>query len=360
MESAIDTHLQCPRTLSRRVPEDYRPPFPIWVARVGEDVTRVVMGYFGVQYRGEEHRTEAWATLRAITDGFALGDGPGGWDLTHHVDAQGWDTLVAAAYWREAGTAERWLARPEVAGWWDAPERLSAHVGVFREILSPGVDRFETLYPFTDRLPGIGGVLDDVSDQVEEHAYWGAMRDRIPRSQTDRMGPSGELAASGDPARGGRVVVRGHENVALIRSGQDWAGIPAEEQELYLEAIEPALRGAMDFLRDKGQRLGCYSNRYVRNVDLEGTPLDTTYAISFWRSLDLLERWAESHPSHLEVFVAFVSRARHVPALRLYHEVSVVDADSQYYEYVNCHPATGLLRDAVSSDAVSSADPPRA
>ncbi|MEJ2864307.1 phenylacetaldoxime dehydratase family protein [Actinomycetospora flava] len=345
MESAIDTHLQCPRTLSRRVPDEYRPPFPIWVARVGRDVTAVVMGYFGVQYRGEERRAEAWATLRAITDGFALDDGPGGWDLTHHVDAQGYDTLIAAAYWRDTATYDRWLARPEVAGWWDAPERLSAGVGVFREILAPGVDRFETLYPFTEGLPGVGGVLDDVSDQVTEHAYWGAMRDRIPRSQTDRMSPDGELRAEGDPS--GRVVVRGHENVALIRSGQDWTDTPPEERELYLGAIEPALADAMDFLRDRGQRIGCYSNRYVRNVDADGVPLDTTYAISYWRSLDLLERWAESHPSHLNVFVAFVSRARHVPSLRLYHEVAVIDAGSQYYEYVNCHAATGLLRDSV-------------
>ncbi|MEJ2885510.1 phenylacetaldoxime dehydratase family protein [Actinomycetospora aeridis] len=346
MESAIDTHLQRPRTLSRRVPDEYVPPFPIWVARAEQDVTRVAMGWFGVQYRGEEHRDEGWATLRAIVDGFALEDGPGGWDVTHHVDAQGWDTLVVVGYWRDAATSQQWFARPEVAGWWDAPDRLTANVGVFREILSPGVDRFETLYPFTEGLPGVGGVLDGVSDQVTEHAYWGAMRDRIPRSQTDRMSPAGRLHAAGDPARGGRVVVRGHENVALIRSGQDWTDCPAEERELYLGAIEPALHDAMDFLRDKGQRLGCYSNRYVRGVDLDGTPLDTTYAISYWRSLDLLERWAESHPSHLNVFVAFVSRARHVPSLRLYHEVSVVDADSQYYEYVNCHPGTGLLRDA--------------
>ena len=51
MESAIDRHLRCPRTISRRAPEDYRPPFPIVVARAGEDVTRVVMAYLGVQYR---------------------------------------------------------------------------------------------------------------------------------------------------------------------------------------------------------------------------------------------------------------------------------------------------------------------
>jgi aldoxime dehydratase len=34
--------------------------------------------------------------------------------------------------------------------------------------------------------------------------------------------------------------------------------------------------------------------------------------------------------------------------LRLYHEVSVFDAAGQYYEYLNCHPATGMLRDTAS------------
>ena len=43
MESAIDTHLKCPRTLSRRVPEEYQPPFPMWVARADEQLQQVVM-----------------------------------------------------------------------------------------------------------------------------------------------------------------------------------------------------------------------------------------------------------------------------------------------------------------------------
>jgi len=32
--------------------------------------------------------------------------------------------------------------------------------------------------------------------------------------------------------------------------------------------------------------------------------------------------------------------------LRLYHEVLVVDAADQHYEYINCHPHSGLMRDA--------------
>jgi aldoxime dehydratase len=347
VESAIDTHLQCPRTLTRRVPDDYRPPFPMFVARAAQDLTQVVMGYFGVQYRGEEHRDEALAAVRHIVGTFDLEDGPGEHDVTHHQDNSGYDNLIAVGYWRDPATYERWLSRPEVAGWWSSDDRLGGNVGVFREIVCPRADQFETLYAFTEGFPGVGAIMDDVSDDIQEHAYWGSMRDRIPVSQTDWMSPDGELAASTDPALTGRVVVRGHDNVALIRSGQDWADTGDEERTLYEEEIEPVLRQGMDFLRDHGQELGCYSNRYVRYVDLDGNPIEKSYNIGHWRSLGQLERWAESHPTHLRIFTTFFRVVAQLEKLKLYHEVSVFDAGDQYYEYVNCHPATGMLRDAV-------------
>ena len=63
----------------------------------------------------------------------------------------------------------------------------------------------------------------------------------------------------------------------------------------------------------------------------------------------MLERWAESHPTHLRIFVTFMRVAAQVTKLQLYHEVSVFDRDSQGYEYINCHPSTGLMRDAASA-----------
>ena len=36
-------------------------------------------------------------------------------------------------------------------------------------------------------------------------------------------------------------------------------------------------------------------------------------------------------------------------ALRLYHEVAVLRAEDQHFEYLNCHPATGLLRLAATA-----------
>jgi aldoxime dehydratase len=347
MESAIDKHLKCPRTLSRRVPDEYQPPFPMWVARADEKLQQVVMGYMGVQYHGEGQRAAALQAMGDMVGRFALADGPLNHDLTHHTDASGYDNLIVVGYWKDTAAHSRWWALPEVAGWWNADARLGEGLGYFREIVAPRAEQFETLYAFKDQLPGVGAVMDGISDDIEEHGYWGSMRDRFPVSQTDWMAPTGELqVVAGDPGKGGRVVVLGHDNIALIRSGQDWVEAEAEERSLYLDEILPTLQAGMDFLRDNGQALGCYSNRFVRNIDLQGNFLDVSYNIGHWRSVEKLERWAESHPTHLRIFVTFFRVAAGLAKLRLYHEVSVSDAKNQVFEYINCHPHTGMLRDA--------------
>jgi aldoxime dehydratase len=354
MDSAIDSHLVCPRKLSRRVADDYQPPFPLWVARASQDLTQVVMAYFGVQYQGEAQKPAAMTALRKIVELFKLENGALHYDLTHHVDNQGYDNLIAVGYWRDPGAHCRWLRSAAVAGWWDSDERLADGIGYFREVVSPRAEQFETLYTHTDasKYPGVGAIMDGVSGDIQEHAYWGSMRDRIPLSQTDWLQPSGTLdLISGDPQAGGRVKIRGHDNVALIRSGQNWSAADEDERILYLGEMEPPLRQGMDFLRDNGPAVGCYSNRYVQNIDLDGNLLDETYCIGYWRSLALLERWAESHPSHLKIFVTFFRVIAGMQKLSLYHEVSVFDGSDQLYEYINCHPQTGMMRDAVMAVA---------
>lgn len=63
MESAIPLHLEAQRTRHKRVPDDYQPPYPSFVARYKPAVGRIVMAYFGVQYCG--------ATPAAATDALA-------------------------------------------------------------------------------------------------------------------------------------------------------------------------------------------------------------------------------------------------------------------------------------------------
>lgn len=346
MESAIDKHLKCPRTLSRRVHDDYQPPFPMFAGRADESLKQVVMAYLGVQFH-EQQRASALRATRHIVSSFSFADGPGNYDLTYHVDGQGYGNFIVVGYWRDPGAYCRWLRSPQVADWWADDARLHEELGYFREVVAPRAEQFETLYAFKEDLPGIGAIMDNISGEVQEHGYWGSVRDRFPISQTDWMQPSGELRIlSGEPAKGGRVVVQGHDNIALIRSGQDWASAGEEERELYFKEMLPPLQDGMDFLRDEGQTVGCYSNRFVRNVDLDGNLLDIAYNIGHWRSLDKLERWAESHPTHLRIFTTFFRVVTGLQKLRLYHEVSVSDSRYQMFEYINCHAQTGMMRDA--------------
>lgn len=348
MESAIPTHLKCPRTLSRRVEDAYAPPFPMFVARGEESMEQVVMAYLGVQYAADEARPQALAALRSIVASFSLADGPLRHDITHHIDSSDHHNLMVVGYWSDPAAYARWLRSEEVSGWWASEDRLHEGLGYFREIVAPRVDQFETLYAFTEDFPGVGGIMGTSSDEIEEHGYWGSMRDRFPISQTDWMKADGALTVVvGDPDAGGRVVVRGHDNIALIRSGQDWRTAGEDERNLYLDEILPSLQAGMDFLRDNGEAVGNYSNRFVRSIDLDGNELDESYNIGHWRSLDALERWAESHPTHLRIFVTFFNVVEGLEKLRLYHEVSVSDGKEQLFEYINCHPRTGMLRDAV-------------
>ncbi len=177
-----------------------------------------------------------------------------------------------------------------------------------------------------------------------EHAYWGGMRDRIPLSQTSEMTPAGapRLVRDGD-----RVRVEPHENICLIRSGQDWSDTEAAERRMYLDDVEPVLHAGMDFLRDEGLAIGCLANRYMTVLDSDGRATEKTYGMSWWNSLAALERWAESHPTHVRIFGAamkYLSSLGPAAKLRLYHEVTVARAGDQFFEYLNCHDRTGMLK----------------
>jgi aldoxime dehydratase len=120
----------------------------------------------------------------------------------------------------------------------------------------------------------------------------------------------------------------------------------------------------LDFLRDAGLPVGCYANRYMRHIDAAGKPMEKTFGLSYWHSLADMERWAEAHPTHVEIFGAFMRIVQELNfdlKLRLYHEVAVLQAADQEYEYINCHPRTGLLNGvAVRADSARPISIPKA
>ncbi len=338
MESAIPSHLQTARSRHRRVPDDYKPPYPSFVARYKPAISRVIMAYFGVQYRGAPPAA-AIEALAQIAARFSAGDGPSHWDRAHHVDQAGFTNVVSVAYWDDARRFDAWFA-PAREAWTDGEGR---GVGRFIEVLRPQVERYETLFSSLGRPEGVAVLAEGMSGEVQEHAYWGGMRDRLPLSQTSEIAPGGEPTVVRE---GARIRVVAHDNLCLIRSGQDWSDTEASERRMYLEDVEPVLREGMDFLRDEGVAIGCYANRYMRVLGPDGRESEKSYGQSWWKSLAALERWAESHPTHVRIFGAamkYLSTLGPNAKLRLYHEVTVAVAHEQFFEYLDCHPKTGML-----------------
>ncbi|HEY1974520.1 MAG TPA: phenylacetaldoxime dehydratase family protein [Pseudonocardia sp.] len=336
MESAIPGHLTVERTRHRRVPDDYVPPFPAFVSRSRPEVGQVVMAYLGLQFRGDPPED----ALRELDVALADADGPGHHDRATHTHPAGYTEIVSIAYWPDPSTFDRWFTAHREG--WMGDHRLAENVGRWVEVIRPTVDEFETLFTAPERPEGVAVIADGWSEDVQEHGYWGGMRDRIPLSQTDPMLGGGPPVIERD---GARVRVHPRQGLCLIRSGQDWSDTVGRDRELYLNDVEPVLRAGMDFLRDEGRAIGCYSNRYV-TVLKDGRPGEASFGMSWWRSLDVLERWAESHPTHVAIFGAAMKYLTTMGAqgqLRLYHEVSVVSAEEQYFEYLNCHENTGLL-----------------
>ncbi len=342
LESSIAPHLVVPRTRPTRKSDTFTPPYPSFSARFPTDVVSVVMAYLGVQHAPDADAAvvaAADAEVAALVDRLTGPDGAGSVERTHYVDEAGHPTTVVIAYWTDEARYRRWDAG--APGWTDPGHRVEG-LGFFLELLTPSVDRFETLFS-NDRLEGVARLAGGLSGEIREHGYWGGARDRIPLSQTDPLDPGPAPAVRDD----GVVRIAGQDNLALIRSGQEWSETDGDERRMYLEEVEPVLREGMDFLRDEGLAVGCYANRYMTVLDEQGRPQDKTFGMSWWHSLEEMDTWAEAHPTHVAIFrmaMKYLGTLGPAARLRLYHEVTVASAEQQRFEYLDCHDRTGLLR----------------
>ena len=141
-------------------------------------------------------------------------------------------------------------------------------IGLWLESFTCPPSRFETNYAGLHERPGFAALGHD----REEHnlsAYWGAARDRIPDSSTDKFElPSSTQSTTSsssnvdldvppiDPPKptprglGQRLTGTNYDNMVHIRSGQCWAQCPADEEQGYLTELEPTLMAGMQYLWD--------------------------------------------------------------------------------------------------------------
>jgi len=328
-----------PRRCPLRMPAAWQPPVPAWCSDLAA-VTRPVVATLGVQSRASEAPPEA-ERLRVLAASAAARV-----EQAWYVDARGYRNDVLIAYFRDEPAWHRYAGEGEFAEWWSAPMRLSGALGYWREFFVAPDDHRETLFSADDRPAGLASLGTRLIGPITEHGYWGGARDRIPRSALETLATERSLERRASATLGRRVTVAAPTHACVIRSAQDATDCTGEELELYERRVRPVLQRGMDYLRDHATETGCFSCRLMQEPDPEGSPSRRTFALAHFVSLGALERWAATHETHLAIFDEFLAMAGELgPAmrLRLWHEVYVLPEHAGRFEYLNCHPDTGLL-----------------
>lgn len=341
MESAIPPHLRHQRKCPMTMPDGHRPPFPAWTTRFAAESESIVMACIGVQHQ----RYPAVSVMKVIADYLSVPQGPAHWDLSSVVDADGYHNLVAIAYWHSTEQFRDWQEKSQFLAWWQSPQREDEEYGYFMEVVTVRPPQIETIFSDKQTPEGAAHLADGMSDEITEHGYWGSARDRLPAAQCHTLEGSTEALIINHVGK--RTLISGHHNLCLIRSGQDWSMTQAEERVKYLTEVEPILREGMNFLRDQGHTAGCLSCRYMTLLDpITYALTEKTFALAHFTDMRALEEWAKHHPTHVAIFDGFmryVQALNFTVALKLWHEIVVVPAEAQHFEYINCHPGTGLL-----------------
>lgn len=312
------------------------------------------MAVVGAQYPSEKlHDDSAIAHLSEFMKADSVAQ-PSFWEVASVTDNMGAYNIAIVAYWPSRASYTHWSTTSGFQTWWEGIDPEKQQHGWFLEVFFPSLDRFETVFSSNEVPEGAAHMTESLSGAIKKHAYFGSMRDRLPASQTEALvGEESNIPTS--PPGGGpgprtrrRVRVPGKQNLAIIRSGQDWPNTYPEERRLYIETMHPVLIKGMDFIRDHGDQIGCYSCRFMEIID----PLtlkadkDRTFSLAYFDDLASLEGWSKRHPTHLAIFGGFLEytkKLNHDISLRLWHEVLVLKPEQQVFEYIGCHGNSGML-----------------
>ncbi|RJG55874.1 hypothetical protein D0Z70_07510 [Sphingobium terrigena] len=334
----------------KRLPENWTPPYPVWIPDFGGTIENIVVAYFAEQ----------------LPSGADIGELPGAMDaaLAHEaapatveraafVDHDGRRNDVYLAYWLSVSSYRSWWDTSDFGAWWDHADRETGSSGFWREVHVQPVRRLEsntsTIHPAATQK-GVTRAAPGLRGPIPEIGYWGAARDRIPDSASDDFAPtrSWEEPMTAESNSLGRRVSRSFaSNMVMIRSGQDWTRSGADELLTYRTLVEPVLDEGMAFLIGHPAETGCVSCRPMRQLDVAtGAQLEQTFTTAYFLSLHHLEQWAWHHPTHEAIYhkaQEMIRACAYQLDLQLWHEVLILDQGSEA-EYVNCSGAVGLLR----------------
>ncbi|KAI9150518.1 Phenylacetaldoxime dehydratase [Paramyrothecium foliicola] len=348
--------MSCPvRKYPLRKPEGHEPPVPKWSLTFPEGTSHIYTTYVGVQRRSKGEAAtdtrakavgeiEAWLSKNGnlASEFFIMEDGG---------DKE--ETLVWVCYWLDEKPyleSNQSLNLPGIFS--GLPQQSRASIGMWRESFITPLPRLETNYGGIDYLPGLGRISGTSTVEHNLSTYWGAARDRISSSAYDlfEQDPAAIVYPASPPdGLGQHLVGTNYNNLVHIRSGQFWETCSPEEALAYEQDLEPTLIEGMRYLWENPRDTGAMAVRYLRNQDEVSSSKPRkkeTCGASFFNSMDNMEEWAKTHPSHLAIWNGAMNHYKKFKEKRLmrtWHEVSVLQEGDASFEYVNCSSRTGVI-----------------
>lgn len=328
----------------KNMPDDWQAPYPSWSATFDPEVAHVVIAYVAVQsVSSDVAHFHNW-----MQDCFSIAGAPEQVERASFTDSSGYMNDVYVCYWTDEENYQSWSRNPRFSAWWEDDARLVEEIGYWREVIVTPMNRLETLFSSEDAA-GLAATTKQFTGPIDEHGYWGGMRDRIPDSENDALLNTSITrleAVTNVNSQGKRLRIPAPENMCLIRSAQNWTHCQGEELDIYRNDVQPVLIEGMNFIRDNPLETGCITCRFMDELSITGETQLKTFGMAYFLTMADLEEWAKSHPTHLAIFQSFhkmVQKLDFKVDLKLWHEVIVLSADEHVFEYINCHEKTGLL-----------------
>lgn len=340
-------HIDYPRTLPEQRPPGHQPAVPRYTLRWDRPVNRVISAYFGLQGPILPW-SEQDAFFTRLRQAFKCLDGPEAHEILRNRDEAGYINAILIAYWTDPNAYARWHQHSEFSIWFNSPSRLNGPYGYWRETLDVHYDRHETIYSENDYPIGLGRCPGTQVVSMTTNGYFGAARDRFPVSAIDALPSPGVLKRRppGSIETHGRRLHAGvAHNMTAIRSGQYWARAQKEQFEDYQESLQPKLMEGMRYLIENKEQTGTLSLRVMTNLDNDGRERHETSVNAYFVELANMEKWAAHHPTHHKIYQHAIAKNREYGKDRevvTWHEVFVLTGGIPF-EYVNCHPETGIM-----------------
>lgn len=340
-------HIDYPRVVPERRPPGHEPAAPRYTLRWTRPVNRLCCVYLGIQGRELAWDDQA-SFFSRIRDSFVIDSAPEAHETLRFTDEAGYTNAVLVAYWTDPSVYMEWLRNAAFIQWLAQPQRTNDAFGYWRETIHVHYDRHETIYSEGNYRIGFGRCPDTQVVLMTTNGYFGAARDRFPVSAVDPLVSTFNIKmpeAGSKATFGRRLFAQVPHNLTSIRSGQYWGEAKQEQFDDYEESLRPKLMEGMQYLLDNKEETGTLCLRVMSNLDDDGDERYETSVHAYFASLEEMEDWASSHPTHKAIYDHAIAKNREYGKKRevvTWHEVFLL-TEGVPFEYINCHPDTGVL-----------------